>query len=114
MLLEYRIGTETAVPSTSSSLRLDALDVNNSLAPSTTTASLTSSSDIWSTPVQQQVDDNCIEQGLDPFWGGEETDHQKYPDMECTHDWPWLLEESGQSVYQTGDPTTFWSQLQRI
>ena len=27
---------------------------------------------------------------------------------------PWLLEDSGDPVYRTGDPVTFWNQLQRV
>ena len=43
-----------------------------------------------------------------------EYEQQPDSDQDFSLDWPWLLEESGSTVHQTGDPVDFWSQLQRI
>lgn len=137
-LLEYRVGGETEPSSAVSSPRLDAMDIGG---PGAAAATLPSSSSVppgglgaalrggvpgeaaaaATAVVPGQgagVDDGtAAAAGLmhmaQPWWGlddqtgnGDGAAQPVFP-----MDWSWLLGESGQAGYQTGDPTTFWSQL---
>ncbi|KAJ5775489.1 uncharacterized protein N7511_000500 [Penicillium nucicola] len=113
VLLEYRTGAEAVVPSTAPSPQLDAMDVNSSLS-SSCTATHPPESDVWSTPALQYVNESGTDQHLVSDWGAGDSEAQRYPHSDLSLDWPWLLEESGHLGYQTGDPTIFWSQLERI
>ncbi|KAJ5648789.1 hypothetical protein N7490_005161 [Penicillium lividum] len=111
-LLEYRTGAEAVVPLSASSPQLDAMDVKISLPPSAAAGSHPTPLDIWSPPVLQNINASGVDHTLGSFWGVGETDAQIYPHPDHSLDWTWLLEESGHSGYQYGDPTAFWSQLQ--
>jgi hypothetical protein len=105
VLLEYRVDGDTAAHTVALSPRLDAIDVNSSLGWSPA---------VHSAPSSASNALGLFEgHGLDA--GGVESTRSGYGLMdEPSLDWPWLLEDSGPSVYQTGDPETFWSQLERI
>lgn len=105
VLLEYRVDGDTATHTVVPSPRLDAIDVNSALG--------------WSPPVQSAPatvpHTMSLAEGPRLDTNGMESTRSEYGLMdEPSLDWPWLLEESGPSVYQTGDPETFWSQLERI
>lgn len=111
-LLEYTVGGDAAEPSIPSSPRLDAIDINNtSLWPSNAPSLHTMPSHTLNMVAEQEMDRN--EDPAEKYWEihqGREV-NQGFP-----LGWPWpsLFEESGTSVYQTGDPATFWSQLQWV
>ncbi|KAJ5818358.1 hypothetical protein N7474_003949 [Penicillium riverlandense] len=109
-LLEYTEGGDAAEPSMPSSPRLDAIDVDNtSLWPSNAPSLHTIPSHALNMVAEQNVDGNG--DPAEKYWEvhqGRQVE-QEFP-LDCP--WPWLFEESGTSVYQTGDPVTFWSQLQ--
>lgn len=105
MLLEYRIDGDTATHTVAPSPRLDAIDVNSALGWSPTGQTVPSTT-------SHMLD---LREGNGLTAGSPELTRSEYGLMdEPSLDWPWLLDESGPSVYQTGDPETFWSQLGRI
>ncbi|OKO97533.1 hypothetical protein PENSUB_10327 [Penicillium subrubescens] len=105
VLLEYRVDGDTSAHTVVPSPRLDAINVNSGLGwPPTVHSAPSAASHELGLPEGH---------GLDA--GGLDSTRSGYGLMdEPSLDWPWLLEESGPSVYQTGDPETFWSQLERI
>lgn len=108
-LLEYTAGGDAAEPSMPSSPRLDAIDINNaSLWPSNALSFHTMPSHSLDMIAEQNVDGSG--DPAEKYWDH----HGSHNDQAFPLDWPWpwLFEESGTSVYQTGDPATFWSQLQ--
>ncbi|OOQ81716.1 hypothetical protein PEBR_42865 [Penicillium brasilianum] len=105
VLLEYRVDGDTAAHTVAPSPRLDAIDVNSALGWSPLVQSAPSAvSHTMGLSEGPRLDDHGLESTRSEYGLLDE------PSL----DWPWLLEESGLSVYQTGDPETFWSQLERI
>ena len=110
-LLEYMVGGETATPSAATSPRLDAMYVHNALTRPSATQPLPSiPSNAVDLPEVQGIDGDGLTQTSQPWWGLTEPEKA---DEVFSLDWSWLLDESGHPGYQTGDPTTFWSQLQQ-
>jgi hypothetical protein len=105
VLLEYRVDGDASAETVAPSPRLDAIDVNSGLGWSPSVQSAPSAaSHVLGLPEGHALDA-----------GSTESTRLEYGLIdEPSLDWPWLLEESGPSVYQTGDPETFWSQLGRI
>lgn len=104
VLLEYRVDGDTSAHTVAPSPRLDAIDVNSEFGWSPTVHSAPSAaSHALGLPEGHGMDAGGIDSS------------REYGLMdEPSLDLPWLLEESGPYVYQTGDPETFWSQLERI
>lgn len=110
-LLEYKVRGETATPSAPPSPRLDAMDVRNTLArPSAAPLQPPEPSNNLEFPELQRPDENIFTHTLQPWWGLSEPENAN---QVFTHDWSWLLDESGHPGYQNGDPTQFWSQLEQ-
>lgn len=108
-LLEYTVGGDAAEPSMPSSPRLDATEINNnSLWPSNASSFDTMPSQV----LNMAVDQNGI--NIEDTAEQYSSFHHRDLEQESPLDWPWpwLFEETGASVYQTGDPAIFWSQLQ--
>ena len=105
MLLEYQIDGDTSGHTVAASPRLDAIDVNGGLGWPPT-----------GHPVPSAAShDLGLSGGRDLGAGCIDSTRPEYGLMdEPSLDWPWFLDESGPSVYQTGDPETFWSQLEQI
>lgn len=111
-LLEYKVGGETAAPSAVSSPRLDAMDVSNAIARPSATQSLPSApSSALDLPEAQSINGIGLAQTAQAW---EELAEPENVNQEFPLDWSWLLGESGHLGSQTGDPMTFWSQLQQI
>lgn len=111
-LLEHSVGGEAVGQFATSSPRLDALDMTDTLTWPSNTPPLhvTSSHSIMTSNVPDVAgveEISTLQQYL-------ESEQQLNSDQGFSLDWPWLSEESESTVYQTGDPVDFWSQLQRI
>ena len=110
-LLEYKVDAETVAPSTVSSPRLDAMDVCNAMTRRSAVQSLGSlPSDVLRLADAQSISEVGPTHTGQPWWGLSEPEN---PNQEFGLDWSWLSGELGPIEYQTGDPTTFWSQLQQ-
>ncbi|KAK5163898.1 uncharacterized protein LTR77_010292 [Saxophila tyrrhenica] len=108
-LLQFKVGCETAAPSARTSPRLDANDVNNAQPRSTMAQSVPSVPlESLNLPEATDIDDPSLAGTMQSSSGLSETE-QPYETFPL--DWSWFLGGSGPSTYQTGDPTTFWSQL---
>ncbi|KAJ5692592.1 hypothetical protein N7462_002015 [Penicillium macrosclerotiorum] len=107
-LLEYQVDGEVTDQLVAPSPRLDAMDVNSAVNISCSSVSQSSHGLglSLSTGASGSSNNTAMSAWHSP---GPESQGQEF-----SFDWLWLLEESGQSIYQTGDPVTFWSQLQRI
>ncbi|KAI1459665.1 hypothetical protein F4805DRAFT_455463 [Annulohypoxylon moriforme] len=108
-LLEYKVSGETAAPSAVSSPRLDAMDVHNVLTrPSATQSPAPIPSDLQNLPQVHSAHEVGSARTAQPWWGLAEPQNAN---SVLPLDWSWLLGESEHPGNQTGDPTTFWSQL---
>lgn len=110
-LLEYNERTLSGAPSRTQSPLLDAMEVNDafineSTGASSGTAAPQHDTDALNAPV---MEGELIGDTVQPTLGfGMES---MGPEQTSFFDWPWLLDESGQSTFQTGDPDMFWNQI---
>jgi hypothetical protein len=110
-LLEFTTDQETLLASAADSPRLDAINASLPLSiagPSTLPSSFPLGA-VPNQPTATFVDDQT-QNGADAWWDlldtGNSGQQESFP-----LDWSWLLDESGQSVVQSGDPSAFWEQL---
>ncbi|EXJ69787.1 uncharacterized protein A1O5_06858 [Cladophialophora psammophila CBS 110553] len=108
-LLEYKVGEETAPPSTAPSPRLDAMDVRHAIRGASVAHSLPySASNALNLSEAQSIEGAGVAQTVQPWWGLAQPENA---DQAFSLDYSWLLDESGLPWDQAGDFTRSLSQF---
>ncbi|KIW92796.1 uncharacterized protein Z519_06645 [Cladophialophora bantiana CBS 173.52] len=107
-LLEYKVGEETAPPSTAPSPRLDAMDVRHAIRGPSVAHSLPYSASNALNLSEAQSEGAGVAQTAQPWWGLAQSENA---DQAFSLDYSWLLDESGLPWDQADDLTRSLSQF---